>query len=234
MMNARFFTDPAAFMKTAFDPSNIIHQVRPLGATFETSEMVYTTFTKEEDFVDILPNTNVVLAAFTTSSARLKLYSYLEKLQERVLYFDTDSIIYLSRPGDEYEAPIGSFLGDLTDELEDYGEGAYIDKFIGAGPKNYLYRVRKPDGSTESKMKVRGFTSSHQMACHLNEASLTKKVKRYLKNRINEKTTIVRGRIERRPDRQVVTADRKKDYQIVYDKRWIRKNGDTLPYGFCE
>ena len=36
---------------------------------------------------------NVIVAAFVTAQARLKLYGILEKLNEPVLYFDTDSII---------------------------------------------------------------------------------------------------------------------------------------------
>lgn len=35
------------------------------------------------------PYTNVVVAAFTTAFARLKLYSYLKLLGSRVLYYDT-------------------------------------------------------------------------------------------------------------------------------------------------
>lgn len=38
--------------------------------------------------------TNIFIAIFTTAHARLKLYSALETLQERVLYYDTDSVIY--------------------------------------------------------------------------------------------------------------------------------------------
>ena len=71
------------------------------------------------------------IAAYTTAQARLKLYSFLERLGERVLYYDTDSIIYLSREGSaEYELPLGDYLGDLTDELaKDYGAGSYITEF---------------------------------------------------------------------------------------------------------
>ena len=32
---------------------------------------------------------NVVVAAYVTTQARLKLYSYLEKLETRALYYDT-------------------------------------------------------------------------------------------------------------------------------------------------
>ena len=59
--------------------------------------------------------TNVVLAAFVTCHARLVLYSELEKLNERVLYFDTDSIIFVTRPGD-YVPPTGNYLGDFKNE----------------------------------------------------------------------------------------------------------------------
>lgn len=35
---------------------------------------------------------NVVIGALTTCYGRLRLYELLDKLQERVLYFDTDSV----------------------------------------------------------------------------------------------------------------------------------------------
>lgn len=41
--------------------------------------------------------TSVIHAAFVTAHARLKLYSELEKIGDRVLYFDTDSIIYVDQ-----------------------------------------------------------------------------------------------------------------------------------------
>ncbi|XP_053139987.1 uncharacterized protein LOC128339695 [Hemicordylus capensis] len=55
-------------------------------------------------------NTNVFLACFTMSYARLHLYSIMEKLEERCLYHDTDSVIYVSHEG-EYNPPFGKFLG---------------------------------------------------------------------------------------------------------------------------
>ncbi|MCP3664717.1 MAG: hypothetical protein GY696_19865 [Gammaproteobacteria bacterium] len=42
-----------------------------------------------DGFLKPSANTNVVLAAYVTAHARLRLYTYLEKLQDRVLYFDT-------------------------------------------------------------------------------------------------------------------------------------------------
>lgn len=45
-------------------------------------------------------HTNLFLASFTTCWARLKLYELLDQLQSRVLYWDTDSVIFTSKEGD--------------------------------------------------------------------------------------------------------------------------------------
>ena len=55
-------------------------------------------------------------------------------------FFVSDSVIYVTRPGDIYHPKMGSFLGEMTDELEEYGEGASITEFISGGPKNYGFR----------------------------------------------------------------------------------------------
>ena len=102
-----------------------------------SEEIVRLQYESEDDFIEILPNTNVVLAGFTTAHARLKLYSYLGHLQTNVLYYDTDSIIYID---DGRITPIttGNYLGDLTDELaKDFGEGSYITRFVSGGPTQY-------------------------------------------------------------------------------------------------
>ncbi|TWW73476.1 hypothetical protein D4764_15G0008700 [Takifugu flavidus] len=78
-----------------------------------------------------------MFSAFTTAHARLKLYSYLEKLQDRVFYIDTDSLIYLVKEG-EKPLELGNYLGDLTDELD----GDSIQEFAAAGPKSYAYQTR--------------------------------------------------------------------------------------------
>ena len=82
----------------------------------------------------------------TTCHACLKLYREIALLGDRCLYFDTDSIIFISRPG-EYEPELGSFLGEFTDELtcgsigcEEKGctKEHYITEFVSAGPKKLL------------------------------------------------------------------------------------------------
>ena len=81
--------------------------------------------------------TNIYLATFTTCWARLKLYSVLEKVNRNVLYYDTDSVIYVSSPG-KYDPPIGDYLGELTNELK---KGEHIVEFVSGGPKIMLTRL---------------------------------------------------------------------------------------------
>ncbi|XP_048514299.1 uncharacterized protein LOC125501746 [Athalia rosae] len=102
------------------DPDVGIHDILPVN-----ERILHTRWGRTEKGAISLPNTNVVLAAYTTAQARLKLYSYLEKLQRRVLYFDTDSVIYVESENtrDKYKPPTGNFLGDLTDEVAAYGPG---------------------------------------------------------------------------------------------------------------
>ena len=98
------------------------------------------------------------LAAFTTSWARLKLYTALEKLQDKVLYCDTDSVIYVSRANNEGgpEIELGDKLGEWTDELGD-GEDSIVE-FVAAGPKSYAYRTQKG----KDEVKCKGIRISYQ------------------------------------------------------------------------
>jgi hypothetical protein len=73
-----------------------------------------------------------LLAAYTTGQARLKLYSYWEKLEKRALYADTDSIIF-GTDKNEWKPFLGDYLGDLTDEVPTNT----ITHFVTGGPKNY-------------------------------------------------------------------------------------------------
>ena len=81
------------------------------------------------------------MAAFTTCHSRLKLYESLDTLQQRVLYYDTDSVIYRWRPN-QPSITTGDFLGDMTDELD----GDVITEFVSGGAKNYGYLTRRQSG----------------------------------------------------------------------------------------
>ena len=127
---------------------------------FVNDECVEVYYTRGDDFIPTSDKTNVVIAAFTTAHARLKLYSVLERLQARVLYFDTDSVIFTGQPN-EWMPPLGDYLGELTSELDD---DDHITSFVSGGPKNYAYQTK--NGKTVCK--VRGFTLNHRGSKKIN------------------------------------------------------------------
>lgn len=87
----------------------------------EKNDILLVNWSFKEESYDILPTVNVCLAAYTTAQARLKLYSYMKKLRNKVIYTDTDSVIYISKTEKE-DIPLGNFLGEMTNELECYGK----------------------------------------------------------------------------------------------------------------
>ena len=56
------------------------------------------------------------MACFTTCWARLRFYEALDLLKERVVYFDTDSVVFIHKPNMP-DPPLGDYLGDFKDEL---------------------------------------------------------------------------------------------------------------------
>ena len=111
--------------------------INVLDADLVSDDIIEIRYEYTDNFIQPDAKTNVVIAAFTTAYARLKLYGVLDILQERVLYYDTDSVIFVSKHG-EPEPPLGNHLGELTDELG----GDHITVFASGGPKNYCYPTR--------------------------------------------------------------------------------------------
>ena len=111
---------------------------------------LYVNWCNEEPYVSANPVTNVVIASQTTALARLKLLRCLRKLGDRVAYYDTDSIIFISRGSEnEYIPPLGNSLGELTDELQSYGVGSYATEFVAAADKFYGLKIVAPDNSVQ-------------------------------------------------------------------------------------
>ncbi|XP_034250240.1 uncharacterized protein LOC117650752 [Thrips palmi] len=118
------------------DPTKTVQSLIPL-----SEDCLQVAWKPVEDGEESLPTSCLLHAAYTTCHGRLQLYQYLDIVQERALYFDTDSICFISREN-EPEPPLGNHLGDLTDQIEEeYGKGSFITEFVAGGPKNYSYKV---------------------------------------------------------------------------------------------
>ncbi|CAB3997155.1 DNA polymerase [Paramuricea clavata] len=150
MTKVKIISDPAKYFDLLSSD-----QINVTVVNFIDDELIEVHFENIDEFMEADGKTNVVIVAFTTAHARLKLYGVLEQLNRRVLYFDTDSVIYVSKEG-EWEPPTGSYLGELTDELD----GAHITTFVSGGPKNYAYEM----STDETVYKVRGITLNYRTA----------------------------------------------------------------------
>jgi hypothetical protein len=105
---------------------------------------------KSVDTLTVTNNTNIYAAVFTTAYARIRLYEFLHKVGGRLLYCDTDSIIYELSPNASENLPLGFHMGELTNELD---EGEVIVRFVSGGPKVYAYITNKG----KCVVKVKGF-----------------------------------------------------------------------------
>lgn len=159
------------------NPSIDVNHIFPVN-----EETLITNWEYKEESANVLSTVNVCIAAYTTTQARLNLYEYLEKLGERVLYYDTDSVIYVTKEG-EFEPETGSMIGEMTDELEDYGEGSYITEFVSGGPKNYAYKVWSTKNEKEMiTCKVKGIQLNYEAAQLINFES----IKDMILNKVDE------------------------------------------------
>ena len=183
---------------------------------------LHLTFRKKNGFIPDNVNTNIFIAIQTTAHARLKLYSELERVGRRALYCDTDSIIYSLKDG-EADIPLGRYLGEMTDELD----GHHIEEFISGGCKQYSYRL---SNGTEH-CKVRGFTLNHRNSELVNLES----IKKLLFGNWEEGNIVTKeaSKINRdKGDIKLYNAPQQKVYRIVFDKRCLLDNMDTLPFGY--
>lgn len=167
--------------------------------------------------------TNIFVAIFTTAIARTTLYSLLDFLNERVLYMDTDSCIYVSRPGDP-EPEVGDYLGQLCDELN----GDWIIEFISGGPKNYSYRTF----TGKEVCKVRGFSLNFTNSQLINFSAIRDMV--VGPYRTTGYICVTNNKINRNKRTHTLwNKTENKKYSITYTKRVIVPDTlDTVPYGY--
>ena len=194
-----------------------------------SEDILEVVTTRAEEEVEQNVKTNIFIAIYTTAHARFKLYSALETLQERVLYYDTDSVIYKWRPG-QVEIPLGVFLGDFTDETD----GDPIIEFASGGAKNYGYETR--GGKVECK--VRGFSLNYRNKLLLNFYALRDNILKELDDPQEERrniTLVDKNFFHRdQTNKRIRLIKREKKYGLVFDKRVVdRATRKSYPYGYA-
>jgi hypothetical protein len=108
------------------------------------------------DSVPNLAHTNDFTGSFVTSGARIHLYGYLDRLGDRALYCDTDSITYVQPRDQPSLVETGDRLGAVTSELAPKSQ---ITEFVSGGPKNYAFKtIVSVTGANNTTCKIRGLT----------------------------------------------------------------------------
>ena len=196
---------------------------------FPNDDVVWLSWKYTQDNIAVGKNVNVAVAAYVTTGARLKLYEYLEQLGESVLYCDTDSVIYIHTVGKTQKISTGDYLGDLTNELEEFGVGSYIEEFVSGGPKNYAFSVFCPStGKRTTKCKVKGITLNYENSKIVNFTSLRKMI-------LEDNTPVYvynPRKIKRKHGAVVVSEPEGKQYKVVFKKRRLMHDFNSLPYGY--
>ena len=194
-----------------------------------TDDLLEVVYTRHQDDATPSSKINTFIAAFTTCWARLKLYDSLDTLGERVLYYDTDSVIFRQLPG-QPTILVVDFLGDMTNELD--GDD-YIVEFVSGGAKNYGYLTK--EGKVECK--VRGFTLNVRGSASLNyevmKANILAELQTSLEARRVVKVTNPNHFKRDQTSKRIALVHQTKQYGLVFDKRAVDPiSKRSFPYGY--
>ena len=188
---------------------------------FVNEDVTRVTYKKKEEINVSLKTGNVIVASFVTAYARLELFNLIDKLQKKVLYFDTDSVIYLCCEG---EIPIktGSYLGELTNELN---IDEWITHFCSTGPKSYSYITNL----NNEIIHIKGFSLNNKdVKEKLNFISLQSCLEN--KNQLIE--ICYKDKITRNKLNYVFKQDETKIFSFTFNKRVVKTDFYSYPYGF--
>jgi hypothetical protein len=198
-------------------------KIDDINYTLINDEMIQMSYCLKDVFVENDFSTNVFIAAFTTSNARLRLYEKLDELGDRVCYYDTDSIVYIDDGSKSIKT--GKCLGDWENELkgDDYGI-----RWVSPGPKSYEMNTIQGD----IKFRFKGFVLNYESGKIINGESMESMIRGLVKELIVEE-----NRITREPKtKDLVNKLIQKKFVFDFDKRVINKLSDdhidSLPYGY--
>lgn len=221
MTQTEYINDPSKYFELISNPCIMVKHVE----IFDNEcPFLLVNYETKLEHIESHASSNVIVGSYVTAYARLELYSILEKLDERVLYFDTDSCMYIHNQNLWNPQIINSRLGKWTDEEP----GNKIISFRGLGPKSYAYKLITKDGEMKTKCKVKGLTLDYNTSQVVNFDTYVK----CAEDRSTEVKVVYACKIRRHANRTVTSECQSKTFRSVYTKRVIVNNFDTVPYGY--
>jgi hypothetical protein len=240
-----FFTEHADLNKLICDPNIEVSRIVITGTSdiveneIVTREIADVVYKKKEQFQELPDYSSIVTSALTTMYGRMTLWRVLHKLGDRLAYCDTDSMIFLEG---EYNPETGRGLGELTDELECYGKGARITKFLASAPKTYHFTGVNDKGEEFNVLKAKGFTLNQRTNQVLTKESFEQMVDLSINLRRegieidenNDKLVLKVPQVDFRSDElnNVTSKNVEKKFKFSGLKRVPHPDFTTTPYGF--
>jgi hypothetical protein len=214
MGSTEYVTDVKRFYEILLDDRLDKIQINDINDTMLQISYKYKDYYVENDF-----NTNIFIAAFTTANARLRLYETLDKLGEVVVYYDTDSVVYIDDGKNTIKT--GCLLGEWTDEL---GKDVWIVDWLSTGPKSYCYKTN----TDKVVCKIKGFTLNYETSKKIDSNSINN-----ILEKKGSKISTQYNRITRdTKTKELLNKIETKEFGFVYDKRVVLENFDTIPFGY--
>lgn len=246
----RSFDDERKIVRTHNDVLDVLTNPKLVADSlnfhlFDDIDEAIATYCVNDNDRSTIYTTNIYIALFTTSWARLQLYKALETLGERVLYMDTDSVVYYHEDDSGHGLDQGDYLGQWTDEMDDH----WAEVWVSGGPKNYGYRIAKKPGCPDNcktcgktVCKVKGFSLNYANSQSINTDTMIYAVRKACVNDYSGpspdmKVSNFRIRYDKKT-RQMYSKTEPKQWSYTVEKRaqrlalpWII---DTTPHGFSD
>jgi hypothetical protein len=155
---------------------------------------------------------------------------------ERALYCDTDSVVYVQRPGDE-EVQTGEALGHWSSELD---EGVWGEQFMALAPKCYMLLYNEAGRVKEKEsgiLKAKGVTLTAENLKEIHAESMRRIILTEvfgdltgdgMPYSVQAKTFNIR--MDHAGDRSLVNVYGEKVVRCVYSKRRIEVEDGADPY----
>ena len=155
------------------------------------------------------------------------LYEQLDRLGQRVLYHDTDSVIYIYDPL-LYNIPESDTWGSWSVEKFDWKNGG-IREFVGMGPKSYGLKA----ANGKSFIKVKGLSLKHAHEPLLNFDVMQRTVEVYLASKQTPSVSLPQYNFAYKVGSGISTVCHFKAFMFKPEELKGQLVGRTLfPYGY--
>ena len=170
---------------------------------------------------------------------RLELFKYLQKLGENVLYYNTDSVIFIEDIENGKCRPTGGDLGEMTDELyEKDASEKWIEQFCTAGPKSYSYRTneytRYLEDGTQRKQRdevvhVKGFALKGEAKDKITFDNINACI-----GDKKKEIEVTYREFVRENSQSIAVKSNLKKFKFTFDKRIVHNDFTTTPFGYLK